>query len=99
MIVAGVIEAALFDLIESAQQKAGMRMMGRTDFVALLGMAYHDYGILTEDQWHFFHDLRKVRNYVHLKAADFKEFQGYTVEEANESIRHLEKFRTSAEKA
>ena len=93
VIVAGVIEAALFDLIASGRAKAGMSPLERTDFTALLGMAYHEYGILTKDQWHYFHDLRKVRNYVHLTAADFKEYAGYTIEEANEGIKQLEKWR------
>jgi len=93
VIVAGVVEAALFDLIELARKKMNMPMEDRTDFTTLLGMGYHEYGFLAKDQWHFFHDLRKVRNYVHLKAADFKEYAGYTVDEANECIKKLEEFR------
>ncbi|HUC31161.1 MAG TPA: hypothetical protein VMR99_00525 [Candidatus Paceibacterota bacterium] len=99
VIVAGVIEAALFDLIESARKAMKMSMEDRTDFTTLLGMGYHEYGFLTRDQWHFFHDLRKVRNYVHLKAADFKEYAGYTVDEANSCVRMLDEFRTAMAKS
>ena len=67
----------------------------RTDFVALLGEAYHSFKLLDKDTWSYFHELRKVRNYVHLKAADFREHTAYTIEEANEAITRLEQFRES----
>lgn len=91
--VGGVVEAALLDIIQSARKKAGMPIDSRSDFSTLLGQAYHEYGLLTKDLWHFFHDLRKTRNNVHLTAADFKEYAGYTIEQANECIKKLEEFR------
>ncbi|MDP2598864.1 MAG: hypothetical protein Q8P49_03485 [Candidatus Liptonbacteria bacterium] len=93
--VGGVIEAALFDLIQSRRKKMGLEMDGRTDFTVLLGAAYHEYGLLNRDLWHFCHELRKVRNNVHLKAADFQEHTAYTVEQANECIKKLEEFRVA----
>ncbi len=93
--VGGIVEAALFDVISTAKTKAGMPMGTRTDFVALLGEAYHSFKLLDKDTWSYFHELRKVRNYVHLKAADFQEHTAYTVEEANEAITRLEQFRLS----
>lgn len=91
--VGGIVEATLFDLIQSAKMKAGLEMGNRTDFTMLLGIAYHEYGFLDKDLWHFFHDLRKVRNNVHLKAADFNEHIAYTVDQANLCIQKLEEFR------
>ncbi len=91
--VGGIVEAALFDSIESARKKLGLGMGERTDFTVLLGAAYNEYGLLGRDLWHYFHDLRKVRNNVHLKAADFKEHTAYTVGEANEALEKLEEFR------
>ena len=91
--VGGVVEAALLSLIQQGREKAGMHEELRTDFTSLLGQGYHEYGLLTEDLWHFFHNLRKTRNNVHLAAADFKEYAGYTIEEANEAIMKLEEFR------
>ncbi|HVV38973.1 MAG TPA: hypothetical protein VHD31_01475 [Candidatus Paceibacterota bacterium] len=91
--VGGVVEAALFDMLQDAKTKAGMPMGTRTDFTALLGEAYHSFNFIDKDMWHYFHELRKVRNYVHLKAADFQEHTAYTVEEANEAIKKLEQFR------
>jgi|SRR3989338_6338773 len=96
--VGGIIEAALFDLISSARKKAGMDMGERTDFTVLLGQAYNEYGFLTKDLWHFCHELRKVRNLVHLKAADFQEHQAYTVEQANDCLNKLEEFRLNINK-
>lgn len=96
--VGGIVEAALFDLIQSALAKKGLPMGERTDFTVLLGQGYHDYGFLTKDLWHFFHNLRKVRNNVHLKAADFNEHTAYTVDQANECIKKLEEFRVGVKK-
>lgn len=96
--VGGIIEAALFDLISSARKKAGMAKPDRTDFTILLGQAYHDYGLIDKDMWHFCHELRKVRNLVHLKAADFQEHSAYTVDQANDCIKKLEEFRKKLEK-
>jgi len=91
--VGGIVEAALFDMIYTAKTAAGMPMGTRNDFVALLGEAYHSFAFIDKDTWHYFHELRKVRNYVHLKAADFQEHTAYTVEEANEALQMLEQFR------
>ena len=93
--VSGVVEAALLDLVQSARKKAGMPMEGRTDFIMLLGQAYHEHGFLTKDLWHFFHNLRKIRNEVHLTKADIKEyaFAGHAIGQANECIKRLEEFR------
>jgi len=91
--VGGVVEAALLSLIQQGREKAGMHEELRTDFTSLLGQGYHEYGLLTEDLWHFFHNLRKTRNNVHLAAADFKEYAGYTIGQANECIQKLEEFR------
>lgn len=93
--VGGIVEAALFDMIQTARTKGGLSMITRTDFTALLGEAYHSFNIIDKDTWHYFHELRKVRNYVHLKAADFQEHTAYTVEEANEAITQLEQLRQS----
>ncbi len=93
--VGGIIEAALFELISSAKKKAGIEMGDRTDFTALLGEAYHSFEFIDRDMWHFCHELRKTRNLVHLKAADFQEHQAYTVEEANDCLNRLEEFRKS----
>ena len=94
--VGGVVEAAIFDLIQTARAKAGLEMSHRTDFTALLGEAYHDLKLIDRDTWHYFHELRKTRNYVHLKAADFQEHTAYTIAEANEAITKLEQFRLAS---
>jgi hypothetical protein len=52
--VSGVVEAALLDLVQSARSKAAMPMESRTDFIMLLGQAYHEHGLLTKDLWHYF---------------------------------------------
>jgi hypothetical protein len=96
--IGGIVEAALFDGIQVARKKLGLEMGDRTDFTVLLGQAHHEYGLLSKELWHFFHDLRKVRNNVHLRAADFKEHNAYTIEQANECIEKLEEFRSALSK-
>jgi hypothetical protein len=91
--VGGIVEAALFDRLQATRSKAGLSMVTRTDFSALLGEAYHAANIISRETWHYFHELRKVRNYVHLTAADFREHSAYTVHETNEAITRLEQFR------
>lgn len=90
--VGGIVEASLFDQIADSRKKAGLAM-DRTDFTALLGGAYHEYKIIDKDLWHFCHELRKTRNLLHLKAADFQEHTAYTIDEANECLKKLEEFR------
>ncbi len=91
--VGGIIEASLFDLITTAKQKDGLEMGDRTDFTVLLGIAYHEYKFIDESMWHFCHELRKARNLVHLKSADFQEHIAYTPKQANDCIKKLEEFR------
>ena len=96
VLVGGIVEAALLDLIKSARMNSDLSMGARTDFTILLGQAYHEYGFLDESLWHFFHNLRKIRNNIHLTAADFQEHTAYTIEQANECIENLEMFRARA---
>jgi len=87
--VAAIVEAVLTDAIRAARKTGGLPIDNRMDFNAILGAAYHEYKLLDKDAWHYFHELRKVRNFLHLTAADFKEHQAYTVEETNEALRRL----------
>jgi hypothetical protein len=91
--VGGVVEAALFDRIQSCRTQNGLDMNERADFTRLLGQAYHEYGLINKDLWHFFHTMRKTRNNIHLKAADFREHTAYSIDEANKCIHNLEIFR------
>src|SRR3989338_10906583 len=79
--VGGIIEAAIYDLIASDRKRHGLKMDGRTDFTVLLGQAYHDHHFIDRDMWHYLHELRKKRNLVHLKGADFQEHAAYTIEQ------------------
>ena len=93
--IGGIVEAALFDLIQTARLKAGLAMSDRMDFTALLGDAYHQFHLIDRDTWDYFHKLRIVRNFVHLTAADFQEHTAYTCEETNEALKRLDMFRKS----
>ena len=95
--IGGIVEAALFDGIYQARKKLGQEMLDRTDFTILLGQAHHEYKLISKELWHFFHNLRKVRNNVHLRSADFKEHNAYTVDQVNRAIEKLEEFRKELE--
>lgn len=96
--VGGIIEAALFQMIAQARAKQGRDMGPRSDFTILLGIAHHELKLIDKEMWHFCHELRKTRNKVHLKSADFQEHTGYTAQQANEAITRLEEFRVSLAK-
>lgn len=93
--IGGIIEAVLFQLVFESRAKEGRDMGPRSDFTVLLGMAYHELKIIDREMWHFCHELRKTRNRVHLKSADFQEHTAYTVEQANSALTKLEEFRAS----
>ncbi len=49
--------------------------------------------LIDEEMKDLFHDLRKMRNKVHLSGSREREYITYTVEETNKYIDILEKFR------
>lgn len=91
--VCAIAEAALFSVIGNAREKGGLKGEWRTDFTALLGAAHNEYILIDDEVWNYFHELRKLRNTLHIHVADFREYKGYGIQRANEAITMLEKLR------
>ncbi|OGY91184.1 MAG: hypothetical protein A3B31_01085 [Candidatus Komeilibacteria bacterium RIFCSPLOWO2_01_FULL_53_11] len=89
--IAGIIECALFDSVEQASTKANFNIGDKRDFITLINFAY-DMQYIDRDMKDAFHELRKIRNFIHLTAADFQEYKAYTVEETNHYIQILDRF-------
>lgn len=90
-VIGGVIECALYDLVSQGYRKIGRDFDKRTQFLKLIDDAY-DMQIIDVDLRDDFHELRKVRNLVHLSSLDFREYSAYTIDEANEHIEALNRF-------
>ena len=91
--VNSIMEAALYDAILHIRTVGNMTGEWRSDYTALLGQAYHSYGLIDRELWHFFHDLRKERNNLHLHALTEREFGHYNITQTNEALEKLEQFR------
>lgn len=90
-----IVEAALYEAIKQIRERSELEDEWRKDLTALLGQAYHEYKLIDKDLWHFFHDLRKERNNLHLHALTEREYERYNFTQANEALVKLEELRKS----
>ena len=90
--IAVIIESALFDMVNQASKKANFNFDEKRDFLSRIDMAF-DMELIDMDMKDAFHDLRKLRNRIHLSGAEEREYSAYSVEEANKYIKILDKFR------
>lgn len=94
VVVAGVIESALFDVVENARRRAHILVDDRIDFLRLINEAY-DMGVLNRDMKDAFHNLRKLRNKIHISSLTDPEYSAYSVDDVNPYLETLELFRVS----
>ena len=90
--IASVVECALYDLIDQASKKANFDVGERRDFLSLIRLA-HEMNYIDTDTKNAFHELRKIRNLVHMTETEFQEYKAYSVDEANYYIRALDTFQ------
>lgn len=95
VIVAGVVESALYDLVNQLCEKVNLEFDKTTNPVKLIQEAF-DLGIIDKEMKDNFHNLRRVRNLIHLKGIEYQEHDAYTLKEANNYLEILEKFREKA---
>ncbi len=86
--IAGIVECVLYDQVDQMGKRGGYSPGDRRDFVFLINFCY-DSEIISKEMKDAFHELRKIRNLVHLSGTDFQEHQAYTVEETNYYIKIL----------
>ena len=90
--IAGIVECVLFDLIEQASKNVNFNISERRDFMSLIDMC-HDMQYYDKETKDAFHELRKIRNLVHLTGTQFQEYSEYTIEETNRYLNKLDAFR------
>ena len=91
-IIALIIESALFDLVNEAGKDANFNLNDKRDFLSRIDIAF-DMDIINEEMKDSFHNLRKLRNRIHISGTEEREYNAYSVEEANKYIEILEDFR------
>jgi len=96
IVIAGVVECALFDLVNQSCEKANLECDITTNPIKLIQEAF-DLGIIDKEMKDKFHNLRRVRNLVHLKGIGYQEYNAYAIDEVNNYLEILEKFRKKTE--
>jgi len=92
VLIDSIVECALFDLVNQACAKANLQYDKKTFQTKIIQTAC-DLGIITKHMKDNFHNLRRVRNLLHMKGIEYAEYNAYTIDEANNYLRLLEKFR------
>lgn len=89
--IGGIIEAALYALMTEHADGSGYQFDEKTRYFKRIDEAY-DMQIIDRELKDTLHNLRKMRNLVHLNTLDYREYQAYDVEETNEYITALDRF-------
>lgn len=90
-VIGGIVECALYALVEQNAEEGGYIFDDRTPFIRLIDDAY-DSQIIDRELKDYFHALRKMRNLVHISSLDYREYEAYDIEETNRYIGALNKF-------
>jgi len=91
-IIAGVVESSLYVLVSQEYEKADLDSEQTTDFIKLIGNA-HDLGLIDREMKDDFHNLRKIRNLIHLKGIEYQEHDAYAIDETNKYLETLNRFK------
>ena len=89
--IGGIIEAALYALMTEHADGSGYAFDEKTPYFKRIDEAY-DMQIIDKELKDTLHNLRKMRNLVHLNTLDFREYQAYDIHETNEYITALDRF-------
>jgi hypothetical protein len=91
--IAGIMESALFDLLlQLSAKKSGVSFEEKEDFIYLINEGFR-HGLLDGSMKNQLHELRKVRNFVHITSLEHKEYEAYTIEQVNNYLVLLDNFR------
>ena len=91
--IACVVEGALYDLLSQMERRgynAGLNQ--RRDFLFLIDIGLKC-KIIDSDMNDTFHNLRKVRNLVHITSARELEYAAYDIDQANHYIKEMDRLR------
>lgn len=91
--LASIMECALFDILyQLSRKKDGAGIDVREDFLSLIDLGFRQ-GILDGNMKHLLHELRKVRNFVHISSLEHKEYEAYNIEQVNLYLTLLNNFQ------
>ena len=95
--MASIMECALYDLLfQLSRKKTDIRLNDREDFISLIDLSFR-HGLLDGNMKYLLHDLRKVRNFVHITSLENKELEAYKVDQVNSNLALLDNFRKRIE--
>lgn len=80
--LASIFESALFDLLYQVNEDKGLGLDIREDFVSLIELSFRN-GVIDGNAKYSLHELRKVRNFVHISSLEHKEYTAYNIEQVN----------------
>lgn len=91
--IASIMECALFDLLyQLAGEKPHIAFDEKEDFLSMIDLGFHA-GLLDRQMKNLLHELRKVRNFVHISNLEHKEYKAYDIEQVNSYITLLNNFK------
>ncbi|MEA3273509.1 MAG: hypothetical protein U9Q72_02870 [Patescibacteria group bacterium] len=91
--IASIMECALYDLLyQLARKRSDIGFDEREDFLAMIDLGFRG-GLLNEQMKNLLHELRKVRNFVHISNLEHKEYEAYDIEQVNNYIILLDNFK------
>ncbi len=94
--LASIFESALFDLLYQINEQKGLGLDIREDFVSLIELSFR-HGLIDGNMKYSLHELRKVRNFVHISSLEHQEYQAYTIEQVNLYLILLNNFQKRME--
>lgn len=91
--IASIMECALYDLLyQLNRKKSNVGFDDREDFSFLIDLGFR-HGLLEGNMKYLLHDLRRVRNFVHITSLEHQEYAAYTVEQVNTHLTLLNNFQ------
>jgi hypothetical protein len=91
--ISSIMECALYDLLfQLSRKKSDIGFDEREDFLVLIDLGFR-HGLLDGSMKYLLHELRKVRNFVHISSLEHKEYEAYSVDQVNSYLALLNSFQ------
>lgn len=91
--LSSIMECALYDILfQLSRKKSGVCFDEREDFLILIDLGFRQ-GLLDGNMRYLLHELRKVRNFVHISSLEHKEYEAYGIDQVNTYLTLLDNFQ------
>jgi hypothetical protein len=91
--ITSIMECALYDLLyQLARKKSDIGFDEKEDFFRMIDLGFQK-GLLDGQMKNLLHELRKVRNFIHISNLEHKEYEAYNIEQVNSYIMLLDNFK------